>query len=144
MIALTKSNLLNKLILSGRFGLKKSLLGFLIGSTLLNVLYVQHVFAEPLSQSELHTRSLAASCAACHGTQGNAVGGVFKLAGLESAYFVTQMQAFKSGERKGTVMHRHAIGLTDDEIANLAQYFAQQIPLKMPILHSQTLSKIHD
>jgi len=128
----------------GVFSLKTSWLGLAISMVLLNMLTKQIVFAAPLSQSEVHTRSLAASCAACHGTQGNGVGGTLKLAGLDSIYFTAQMQAFKSGARKATVMHRHAKGVTDDEIANLAQYFVSQTPAKAPVLHSQMLSKKHD
>lgn len=77
---------------------------------------------------KVHTRSLAASCAACHGTQGNGVGNVAKLAGINSSYFVTQMQAFKSGERIATVMHHHAKGLNSQEILDLADYFSAQAP----------------
>jgi cytochrome subunit of sulfide dehydrogenase len=73
-----------------------------------------------------HTRTLAASCAACHGTNGNSVGGTPVLAGLDRAYFVTQMQAFRGGGRTSTVMHHHAKGLTEEEIGLLAGYFSAQ------------------
>lgn len=73
-----------------------------------------------------HLRVLAASCAACHGTNGNSVGGTPVLAGLAPDYFTRQMQAFRSGELNSTVMHRHAKGLTDAEIRLLADYFSQQ------------------
>jgi sulfide dehydrogenase cytochrome subunit len=75
---------------------------------------------------EIHIRTLAASCAACHGTNGNSVGGTPVLAGLDPGHFTTQMMAFRSGERKSTVMHRHAKGLTPEEIEQLAAYFAAQ------------------
>ena len=79
----------------------------------------------------LHIRTLAASCAACHGTNGNPINvknftGLPILAGLDTQYFITQMLAFKSGERPATVMHHHAKGLTIDEINLLAIYFSQQ------------------
>jgi cytochrome c553 len=74
-----------------------------------------------------HLRVLAASCAACHGTNGNSVGGTPVLAGLDRSYFVLQMKAFRSGERSSTVMHTHAKGLTEEEIALLAEYFSSQI-----------------
>jgi len=73
-----------------------------------------------------HLRMLAASCAACHGTNGNSVGGTPVLAGLAPNYFITQMQAFRSGTLPSTVMHRHAKGLTETEINQLADYFAAQ------------------
>jgi cytochrome c553 len=71
-----------------------------------------------------HLRVLAASCAACHGPDGNSVGGTPVLAGLDRQYFLTQMHAFRQGERPSTVMYRHAKGLTEAEIEQLADYFA--------------------
>ncbi len=70
--------------------------------------------------------TLAASCAACHGTQGNSVSGTPVLAGLDKNHFVLQMQAFRSGERSATVMHHHAKGLTLEEIDQLGNYFSEQ------------------
>lgn len=73
-----------------------------------------------------HIQTLAASCAACHGSQGNSVGGTSVLAGLDASHFVLQMMAFRNGSRSSTVMHRHAKGLTTEEINDLAVYFSQQ------------------
>lgn len=73
-----------------------------------------------------HIRVLAASCAACHGSNGNSVGGTPVLAGLDRTYFVTQMMAFRKGDRPSTVMQHHAKGLTEVEIELLADYFAAQ------------------
>jgi sulfide dehydrogenase cytochrome subunit len=78
------------------------------------------------SNYSFHTKTLAASCAACHGTNGNSVGGTSVLAGLDQSHFILQMQSFRSGERSSTVMHRHAKGLTVDEIEQLAAYFSDQ------------------
>jgi cytochrome c553 len=75
---------------------------------------------------DLHARQLAASCSACHGTNGNSVGGTPVLAGLNRAHFIKQMQDFKSGARPATVMHRHAKGYNDAEIEKMADYFAAQ------------------
>jgi cytochrome c553 len=90
---------------------------------------------------QLHTRSLAASCAACHGTNGNSVGDTAKLAGKDKVDFVTKMLAFKSGERAATVMHHHAKGLNSQEIADLADYFSAQTPHKSASLVPQKLSE---
>jgi cytochrome c553 len=78
------------------------------------------------AEDNVHIRTLAASCAACHGTNGNSVGGTPVLAGLDQRHFISQMLAFRSGERPATVMHRHAKGLTPEEIEQLASYFAAQ------------------
>lgn len=77
-------------------------------------------------ENDSHLRVLAASCAACHGSNGNSVGGTPVLAGLDASHFTLQMKAFRSGERTSTVMHHHAKGLTEDEINALATYFAAQ------------------
>ncbi len=73
-----------------------------------------------------HARNLAASCTACHGSNGNSAGGMPVLAGLDKVLFVTQMKDFKSGARPATVMHQHAKGYTDEEFELLAEYFAAQ------------------
>jgi cytochrome subunit of sulfide dehydrogenase len=80
----------------------------------------------------IHIRTLAASCAACHGTQGNSHSTTPVLAGLDSSYFATQMLAFKNGSRDSTVMHHHAKGLTIDEISQLSNYFATQKRISTP------------
>ena len=72
--------------------------------------------------------SLAASCAACHGTQGKAApgGAMPRLAGLDAAYSAEQMRAFRDGKRPATVMHQIAKGYSDAQITALAAYFAAQ------------------
>ena len=76
----------------------------------------------------LRTRSLAASCAQCHGTDGHALVGasVPGLAGLPASYVIEQMSAFKSGARPATVMDQLARGYSDAQIEQLARFFAAQ------------------
>lgn len=99
--------------------------------------------------NDVHTRSLAASCAACHGTQGNAVAGgksavsIPALAGVNKTDIISKLQAFKSGELSATVMHRHAKGLTADEISALADYFSMQVPHRSATLKPQPLRVDH-
>ncbi len=78
------------------------------------------------AEPDSHLRVLAASCAACHGSNGNSIGGTPVLAGLDAAHFRLQMKSFRSGERSSTVMHHHAKGLSETEIDALADYFAAQ------------------
>jgi cytochrome subunit of sulfide dehydrogenase len=83
-------------------------------------------FAAP-NLSPSGVRSLAANCAACHGTNGNSAGGaVAGLAGLDKDYFVNQMKLFKEGKREATLMHQIAKGYSDAEISALAGYFSTQ------------------
>ena len=76
----------------------------------------------------LYVKSLAATCANCHGTNGRAVEGssVVSIAGLDKAYLVTQMKAFKAGTRPATIMHQLSKGYSDTQIETLATYFAAQ------------------
>ncbi len=78
----------------------------------------------------LYTRSLAATCANCHGTVGKSIKdpAVPGLAGRPSAYIVEQMNAFKTGTREATIMHQIAKGYSDDQIKQMADYFASQKP----------------
>lgn len=72
-------------------------------------------------------RSIAASCAACHGTNGNSAGGAIPgLAGQNKEYFVNQMKSFKEGKREATIMHQLAKGYSDAEVAALGDFFAAQ------------------
>lgn len=86
------------------------------------------VLAQDSGKEALYTRSLAASCAGCHGTDGKVVQGstVTSLAGLDRAYFIAQMTAFKSGTRTATVMHQISKGFSDAQIASMAGYFSAQ------------------
>jgi len=86
----------------------------------------------PTPQS-LRARSLAANCAACHGTDGRAATGTSLpgLAGVPAPMLIEQMKAFKTGARTGTVMPQLAKGYSDAQIEQLAAWFAQA-PTKAP------------
>ena len=75
---------------------------------------------------DVAARQMAATCSACHGTNGFSVGGTPVLAGLNRAHFIKQMKDFRSGARPATVMQRHAAAYGDAEIEKLADYFAAQ------------------
>lgn len=76
----------------------------------------------------LYLKSLAATCANCHGTNGKSVEGssVTSLAGLDKNYHIAQMTAFKTGTRPATVMHQLSKGYSAAQIEALAGYFAAQ------------------
>ncbi|MEY8688922.1 MAG: cytochrome c, partial [Leptothrix sp. (in: b-proteobacteria)] len=61
-----------------------------------------------VAQQTLRLRSLAATCAACHGTDGAALASepMTRLAGLPREQIVAQLQAFRDGSRPATVMHQ--------------------------------------
>ncbi len=74
----------------------------------------------------ISARSLAATCANCHGTNGVSRGEVPSLAGAATDATIAKMAAFKSGALPATVMHQIAKGYTDEQIRQLAVFFAAQ------------------
>jgi sulfide dehydrogenase cytochrome subunit len=77
----------------------------------------------------LYLRSLAATCANCHGTDGKSVAtddGLQKLAGMDKTYLVEQLAAFRDGKRPATVMHQIVKGYTPAQIEAISGYFAAQ------------------
>lgn len=67
----------------------------------------------------------AASCMACHGIVGIAsIPGYPHLAGQKAAYLVTSLKSFKSGKRTNPIMSPMAAPLSDNDIADLAAFFA--------------------
>ncbi len=69
----------------------------------------------------------SAVCAGCHGVDGNSPSPSFpKLAGQTPEYLMKQLKDFKSGARKDPVMSGMAAALSDEDMANLAAYYAQQ------------------
>jgi sulfide dehydrogenase cytochrome subunit len=71
-------------------------------------------------------RNLAATCANCHGTNGQARGDMKPLAGVSAEKIVAMMADYKSGNQPATIMHQIAKGYTDDQIKLIAAYFAAQ------------------
>ncbi|MBY6199306.1 c-type cytochrome [Vibrio hangzhouensis] len=73
-------------------------------------------------------KAKAAVCAACHGADGVAViPGYPNLKGQNEQYLVTSIKAYKNKERTGglaAVMQAQASMLSDEDIANVAAYYA--------------------
>jgi cytochrome subunit of sulfide dehydrogenase len=70
---------------------------------------------------------LAATCANCHGTAGRSNGGLPTLAGLPKDTLVQSMRDFREGKRAATVMHQLSKGYSEEQVALMAEYFAQQV-----------------
>lgn len=69
----------------------------------------------------------AATCAACHGPAGNSAVPTWpKLAGQGAPYAYAQLKHFKDGTRANAVMAPMAAPLSDQDMQDLAVYFAEQ------------------
>ncbi|MGB0986126.1 MAG: c-type cytochrome [Pseudoalteromonas spongiae] len=76
-------------------------------------------------------KALAATCTACHGADGNAIVPMYpKIAGQHEGYIAKQLAEFKSGVRNDPVMAGMVASLSEDDIKNLAAYFASQTTSK--------------
>ncbi|MBF0470491.1 MAG: cytochrome c4 [Gammaproteobacteria bacterium] len=100
-------------------------------------------------QSGASDGMLANTCAGCHGTNGNSTGpSAPTIAGYNPEYFKFSMAAFASGEFPSTIMGRIAKGYTEDEIAQMADFYAKQkfIPAKQEFDAAQAkkADKLHD
>ena len=70
----------------------------------------------------------AAACANCHGTDGRAQQGGFNLAGQNKDEMLAKLLAYKNGQRPATIMHQLTKGYTDEQLAQISDYFAAQKP----------------
>lgn len=84
--------------------------------------------AQAQAQDPLLARNLAATCANCHGTHGQAVGAMKPLAGMPADRLLALMADFRSGALPATVMHQIVKGYRDDQLQLIAGYFAAQKP----------------
>ncbi len=72
-------------------------------------------------------KAKSAACSGCHGADGNSLAPAFpKLAGQGEAYIVKQLNEYKAGKRKNATMNAMAAMLTDDDIADIAAFYASQ------------------
>ena len=101
----------------------------------MNKLFFGLIFTAALSFNQLALaagdaaagKSKAAVCAACHGADGNSPSDAYpKLAGQGEAYLLKQLMNFKSGERENAFMAPMVAPLSEQDMADLAAYFASQ------------------
>jgi cytochrome c553 len=71
----------------------------------------------------------AATCTACHGLNGNSVNPDWPvLAGQNAVYLTQQIMQFRAGHRVNVLMLPMVQNLTDQDIADLAAFYARQTP----------------
>jgi cytochrome c553 len=88
----------------------------------------------PATAADLEAgRRKAEPCAACHGRDGNAtVAGMPSLAGQPVFFTHWQLIKYRDGRRKDPQMSPFAQNMTDEDMADLAAYYAAQTPRPRP------------
>ena len=92
--------------------------------------------AAPSAGDAAKGRERTQMCEGCHGIEGwrtafPEVYRVPRLGGQHEAYLVSALKQYKSGERSHPSMRAIAGSLSDQDIANVAAYYAQGVPPTM-------------
>ncbi len=75
-------------------------------------------------------KSKAATCAGCHGEDGNSMAPIFpRLAGQNEAFLVRELTDFKGHLREDPSMEAFAAALSEQDIEDLSAYFASKKPI---------------
>ena len=78
-------------------------------------------------------KTKSAPCAACHGADGKGIAPNFPvLAGQHASYLAHALGQYRNGERSNAVMGPQAVNLPDEDIADLAAYYASLKGLSTP------------
>jgi cytochrome c553 len=86
-----------------------------------------------LSSPYQEGKALAASCATCHGEDGNSkTPGIPSLAGQQPHYLVNAIREYHQGERKTVSMKEMLRDASRLDLEKLALYFASQTPVVRP------------
>jgi len=97
------------------------------------VVLTSAMLAHPSQQSIGRGATLAQRCAICHGPTGVSRADSPNLAGQYAAVIYKELHDFRSGARSNAVMSPFAVNLTDQEIADLSNYYAY-LP-RLPAYH---------
>ncbi len=85
--------------------------------------------AAPLTGDAEAGATKAATCAACHGVNGNSVTPDWPvIAGQNAFYAADQIKRIRDGARPSPLMRPMVQDLTDQDVADLAAHFAMQTP----------------
>ena len=78
--------------------------------------------------ANLKSAATGQTCIDCHGAGGNApLDATYpKIGGQYRDYLAHALQAYRDGDREHALMSQQAAGLSDQQIADLAVYFASQ------------------
>jgi cytochrome c553 len=75
---------------------------------------------------------VSAQCVACHGTDGNSPTPNFpRIAGQHADYMFHTLMSYKNGGRKNAIMSGIVAALSEEEMKNVAAFFASQTGLSI-------------
>lgn len=101
------------------------------------VVLTSSTLARPSQEAIGRGATLAQRCAICHGPTGISRADSPNLAGQYAAVIYKELHDFRSGARTNAVMSPFAVNLTDQEIADLSNYYAY-LP-RLPAYHPTPL-----
>ena len=109
---------------SPRWGL---IFGIAVG---VSVLTAGALYAQTIPKGDPKAgQTKAALCAACHGPAGISINPLWpSLAGQQEQYLIKQIRMFRDGEREEITMQPFVQNLSDQDIADLAAYYAELTP----------------
>lgn len=83
--------------------------------------------SNPVTGDPAKGKQKAAMCASCHGDDGNSENPMFpRLAGQYESFLIRALNEYKSGARSNPMMMGFAATLSEEEIRDVAAYYASQ------------------
>lgn len=98
---------------------------------------------EPLVEGSAEAgQARSVTCAACHGPDGNSANPAWpSIAGQNAPYILKQLEAYKSGSRADPLMTSQAMPLSEQEMRDLAVYYAAQVAAPKAVAAPETINK---
>ena len=102
---------------------------------------------ETLGEGDVNVgRRLSEKCSGCHGEEGNAAkASMPTLAGQDARYFIKGMNHYKNGERQHEKMFDAVEQLSEQDMIDLATYYANQQPqrrnVRMPLNSTEWITR---
>ena len=108
-------------------GLTRGLMAFTIACTI--TIVAPEAVAQASKGDAKAGQGKAALCAACHGVAGVSINPLWpSLAGQQPLYLAKQIRLFRDGEREEITMQPFVQNLTDQDVEDLAAYYASLSP----------------
>ncbi len=101
---------------------------FMLAAAVIALLLCSQASADGLVDGSYEDgKTKAVRCGACHGPDGNSVNPQWpSIAGQHAPYIVRQLAAFQNGERTNILMTSQAMTLTEQDMKDVAVFFAAQ------------------